>query len=68
MGKKRIERSLAVGTFRNPASERGEGLTLKEYVKMWMGRIVTVNMRSSSARYYRLNLHRAFYRSCRIGD
>jgi hypothetical protein len=67
MEKKRIESSLAVGTFRKkPASQGGEGITLKEYVKMWMGGIVAANMRSSSALYYRLNLSPAFYRSRRI--
>ena len=67
MGKKRIGTSQSVGTFRKmPASGRGEGITLKEYVKMWMGGIVAANMRSSSALYYRLNLSPAFYRSRRI--
>lgn len=69
MEKERIGTSQSVGTFRkNPASERGEGITLKEYVKMWMGRIVVANMGSSAPRYHRLNLSRAFYRGCETGN
>jgi hypothetical protein len=69
MEKKRIGIPQSVGTFRKePASERGDGITLKKYVKMWMGRIMEANMRSSVSRYHRLNLPRAFYRNCKIGD
>jgi len=69
MEKKRIGTSQSVGAFRKKsAPEKGVGITFKEYVKIWMGRIVAANMRSSASRYHRLNLPRAFHRSFRIGN